>query len=305
MRALCLHGHFYQPPREDPWLGVIEPEPTAAPDHDWNVRITRECYAANAAARVLDARGRLADLVDVYEWTSFNFGPTLLAWMATHAPGLTATLRRADAASRARTGAGNALAQAYGHPILPLSSPRDVHTQIFWGRRDFEDRFGRPPDGMWLPEMAVDGTALAALAASGISLTILAPHQARRVRPLGAPASAWQTVTAETLDTRRLYRWQSPGGGTVDIAFRDAGISHDLSFGGLLRDGDELVARLRATLVEGGLVTIAVDGETYGHHHRFGEMALAWALRELRRDPDVALVGPAAFRAAHPPADEV
>ena len=194
LRAVCFHGHFYQPPREDAWLGVVEPEASAAPDRDWNTRITRECYAPVAAARILDASARLRDLMNLYEWTSFDFGPTLLSWMATNAPGVLAALRRADAASRARTGHGNAWGQAYGHPILPLSTPRDVRTQVLWGRRDFEHRFGRPPDGMWLPEMAVDLTSLGALADAGIRLTMLAPHQARRVRPLGAGDDQWVDV---------------------------------------------------------------------------------------------------------------
>lgn len=308
MRALSLHGHFYQPPREHPWLGVVEPEASAAPHRDWNTRITTECYAPNAAARVLDGAGRLAALVNNYEWTSFNFGPTLLAWLAPHAPDVLAALRRADAASQARTGHGSAWAQAYGHPILPLSTARDVRTQVFWGRADFEHRFGRAPDGMWLPEMAVDRAALLALADAGVTLTILAPHQARRVRPLGGPDTAWTAVTPDTLDTRRVYRCLVGAGRAVDVVFRDAGISHDVAFGPLLHDGAGLVARLRAALAEGpkdGLLTVAVDGETYGHHHRFGEMALAFALRALAGDPEVALLPPAAYRDVAPPTHEV
>ena len=307
-RVLCLHGHFYQPPREHPWLGVVEPERSAAPYRDWNTRITAECYAPNAAARILDAAGRLRALMNVYEWTSFNFGPTLLAWMAAHAPDVLSALRSADAASRARTEFGNAWAQVYGHAILPLSTPHDVRTQVLWGRRDFEHRFGRAPDGMWLSEMAVDHTALGALADAGIVLTMLAPHQARRVRPLGAGAQAWRNVTADTLDTRRLYRCRLPSGKAVDVVFRDPGLSQDIAFGGLLGDGAALAARLREAVAGAppdGIVTVAVDGETYGHHHRFGEMALAFALETLARDRGVTLVGPAAYRAVHPPAYEV
>ncbi len=304
MRALCLHGHFYQPPREHPWLGVVEPERSAAPYRDWNTRITAECYAPNAAARVLDPAGRLRTVVDTYEWTSFDFGPTLLAWLAPHAPDVLAALRAADAASRARTGHGNAWAQAYGHAILPLSTPRDVQTQVRWGRRDFEHRFGRAPEGMWLPEMAVDRTSLAALAEAGVVLTMLSPHQARRIRPLGAVESAWRPVVPETFDTRALYRWCGPGGSHVDVVFRDARLSHDVAFGGLLADGTTLAARLREAAAE-GIVVVAVDGETYGHHHRFGEMALAFALRALREERDLELVGPAAFRARRPPEWEV
>jgi alpha-amylase/alpha-mannosidase (GH57 family) len=308
VRALCLHGHFYQPPREHPWLGVLEPEPSAAPHRDWNTRITAECYAPNGAARILDAHGQLADLINTYEWTSFNFGPTLLAWMAREAPEVTAALRRADAASRQRTGFGNAWAQAYSHPILPLSSARDIRTQVWWGRRDFEHRFGRAPEGMWLPEMAVDRRALAALAEAEISLTMLAPHQARRIRPLGAGDEAWQPVEPNTFDTRRVYRCMPAPGRSVDVVFRDGPLSQDVAFGGLLADGARLADRLRAALADAGdgtIVTVANDGETYGHHHRFGEMALAFAVRALRDQPDLTLAGPAAFRAAHPPAFEV
>jgi alpha-amylase/alpha-mannosidase (GH57 family) len=308
VRALCLHGHFYQPPREHPWLGVVEPEASAAPYRDWNARITAECYAPNAAARVLDPHGRLAALVDNYAWTSFNFGPTLLAWLAAHASELIGALRRADAASRARLGRGNAWAQAYGHAILPLSTPRDVRTQVLWGRRDFEHRFGRAPEGMWLPEMAVDRPSLVALAEAGIGMTMLAPHQARRVRPLGAGPEAWKQVTPETLDTRRLYRCVVGKGRSVDVVFRDAELSHAIAFGPLLADGAVLASRLREAVAAArpaGIVAVAVDGETYGHHHRFGEMGLAFALRLLAADKDIVLAGPAAFRDAHPPADEV
>jgi len=306
LRALCLHGHFYQPPREHPWLGVVEPEATAAPARDWNTRITAECYAPNAAARVLDAHGRLSDLVNTYAWTGFDFGPTLLNWLAPQAPAVLEAIRQADVTSRGRTGHGNAWAQAYGHAILPLSTPRDVRTQVRWGKRDFEHRFGRSPEGMWLPEMAVDRTTLTALAEAGISLTMLAPHQARRIRPVGAGESAWRPVEAHSLDTKQLYRCFPAPGLAVDIAFRDAGLSEEIAFGPLLRDGAALAERLRAAAGgEGTIVTVAVDGETFGHHHAFGEMALAFALSALAADREITLAGPAAFRTRHPPTLEV
>ncbi len=308
MRALCLHGHFYQPPREHPWLGVVEPDPSAAPARDWNTRIAAECYAPYAAARVLDQAGRLTDVVDLYRWTSFDFGPTLLGWLAGQRPDLMAAVCAADAASTARTGSGNAWAQAYGHAILPLSSARDVRTQVLWGAADFAHRFRRPADGMWLPEMAVDRTSLVALAHAGIGLTMLSPHQARRVRPLGAGDDAWREVTAASLDTRQLYRCVPAPGLAVDICFRDAALSHDLAFNGLLTDGATVAARLGAELAgapEEAILCLAVDGETYGHHHRFAEMALAFAVRALAADPHLQLVGPAAYRAAHPPVLEV
>ena len=308
MRAVCVHGHYYQPPREHPWLGVVDPEPSAAPDRDWNVRITRECYRPAAAARILDGDGRLEDLVSIYEWSSFDVGPTLLSWLGPHAPDVLAAMRHADAASLARTGRGNAWGQPYVHAILPLCRSDDVRTLVHWGRRDFVHHFGREPEGMWLPEMAVDRASLAALAAAEVTLTMLAPHQARRVRPLGSGEDAWRPVTAATLDTRKLYRVRLDDARWIDVMFRDATLSAEVAFGLLLTDGATLAARLQASLAAAAgpaLVGVAVDGETYGHHHRFGEMALAFALRALGRDPEIAIVGPAAFRDAHPPVDEV
>jgi hypothetical protein len=306
VRAVCIHGHYYQPPREHPWLGVVEPEPSAAPDPDWNVRILRECYAPNAAARLLDARGRLRGLVSNYAWTSFNVGPTLDAWFARHAPGLIAKLVEADRDSIARTGHGNAWAQAYNHPILPLCTARDRRTQVRWGARAFALRYGRSPEGMWLPEMAVDVATLEALAAEGIGLTMLSPHQARRVRPLGA--GAWTDVTADTLELRRLYRCALPSGATNDVVFRDDGLSRGLAFGELLRDGGVLADRLTAAVGDPDadvLITAATDGETFGHHHHFGEMAVAYAIERLRREGRISITNPAAFRAAVPPTHEM
>src|SRR6185369_8480331 len=298
---VCIHGHYYQPPREHPWLGVVEAEPSAAPDPDWNVRILRECYAPNAAARLLDAHGRLRGLVSNYAWTSFNVGPTLDAWFVRHAPALIADLVRADRESLARTGHGNAWAQAYNHPILPLCTARDRRTQVRWGARAFELRYGRRPDGMWLPEMAVDVATLEALAAEGIGLTMLSPHQARRVRPLGG--AEWTDVTADTLDLRRIYRCPLPSGAAIDVVFRDDGLSRGLAFGELLRDGGALADRLTAAVGDADadvLVTAATDGETFGHHHHFGEMAVAYAIERLRREGKITLTNPAAFRAAVP-----
>ena len=307
MRAICLHGHYYQPPREDPWLGVAPPEPSAAPDRDWNTRIARECYAPAAAARLLNDAGWLRGVLNLYEWTSFDAAPTLLAWLEPHAPEVLAAIRAGDAASRARTGFGNAWAQPFVHAILPLASPRDIRTHIHWGRRNFEHYFGRSPEGMWLPEMAVDDESLQALAEAGVALTMLAPHQAAAVRPLGASDDAWVPVTATTLDIRQVYRCVVAGGRTIDVLFRDARRSQDIAFGALLRDGTTLARTLEDGLGadDDGILSIAVDGETYGHHHRFAEMAVAFAIDLLRRRDDVVVTNPAAYAAAHPPRYEV
>src|SRR5581483_2511583 len=187
-RYVVVHGHFYQPPRENPWLETVPREPGAAPFHDWNDRITVECYAANANARRLDPAGRVAQIVNNYRRISFNFGPTLIAYLARSAPETYAAILAADRDSAARlAGHGNAIAQAYNHMILPLASDRDKRTQVRWGLEDFAQRFGRPAEGMWLPETAADVASLEALAAEGVRFTVLAPHQAARVRPLADP----------------------------------------------------------------------------------------------------------------------
>lgn len=308
LRAICFHSHFYQPLREDPWLGLVEPEPEAAPDRDWNARITRECYRPFGQARILDHADRLAEVTNLYGATSWNVGPTLAAWLASHAPDVLGAMRAADAEGVVRGGFGHAWAQPWGHPILPLSTARDVATQVRWGLRDFAHRFGRPAEGMWLPEMAVDVPTLVGLADAGVLLTMLSPHQARRVRPLGAADDAWRAVTATTLDASRVYRCRLPGDRAIDVVFRDAVASAEVAFGDDLRDGALLAGRLRERLAAArgnALVTVAVDGETYGHHHRFGEMALAFALRALREDPSISVLGPAAFRAQAPAEWEV
>ncbi|MDE2143815.1 MAG: glycoside hydrolase, partial [Elusimicrobia bacterium] len=173
-RCACVHGHFYQPPRENPWTGAVERQPSAGRDHDWNARVARECYVPNGEARVLDGAGHIVDLVDNYAWMSFNFGPTLLAWFETVHPHAYKRLLDADKESAARLdGHGNAMAQAFHHAILPLSHPRDRVTEIRWGLADFEHRFGRKSEGLWLPECAADDATLAAVAAEGVKFVIL------------------------------------------------------------------------------------------------------------------------------------
>ncbi|MGE0826861.1 MAG: DUF3536 domain-containing protein [Candidatus Binatia bacterium] len=286
MKYLCIHGHFYQPPRENPWLDVVEIQDSASPYHDWNARIVAECYWPNAAARVLGAGERITDIVNNYAKLSFNFGPTLTVWLARYEPDLLAALVTADRQSRERLrGHGNAIAQAYGHAILPLATLRDKQTQVRWGIHDFMYRFGRAPEGMWLPETAVDTATLEVLAAQGIGFTILAPHQARRVRPHGR--SEWENVTEDTLDTHRPYLCRLPSGKQIVLFFYNSRLARGVAFERLLDSGDRLAERLvqsfRNDSDEPQLVHLATDGETYGHHHRFGEMALAYALGDIER----------------------
>ncbi|MBI4878310.1 MAG: DUF3536 domain-containing protein [Planctomycetes bacterium] len=280
-RYICVHGHFYQPPRENPCLEAIELQESAHPYHDWNERITAECYAPNAAARILDERGRIARIVSNYESISFNFGPTLLAWMEEHARESYRALLEADRASRARfSGHGSALAQVYHHAIMPLCNARDKRTQVRWGIRDFERRFARRPEGMWLAETAVDLESLDLLAEHGILFTILAPRQARRVRRSGA--AQWSDASGGRIDAQRPYRLDLPSGRSIALFFYDGPISQAIAFEGLLSDGEQLVRRLLGGFAEkkrgAQLVPVAVDGETFGHHHKYGEMALAYAL---------------------------
>jgi alpha-amylase/alpha-mannosidase (GH57 family) len=302
---ICIHGHFYQPPRESPWLETIEPQPSAHPYRDWNERITAECYRPNSAARVIDQTNHITDIVDNYARMSFNFGPTLMSWLEVHAPDVHAAIQQADRASVERFGGhGSAMAQAYNHMIMPLASPRDRLTQVRWGIADFVHRFGRRPEGMWLPETAADTASLEALAAEGIAFTVLAPRQARAWRP---PGGAWRTGPIET---GRAYRCPLPSGRSIDLFFYDGATSQAVAFERLLVDGHRIVARITSRgPIEGGgpvLCHIATDGETYGHHHRYGDMALAWALTHVAKGGSgTRLANYAAFRAAVPATWEV
>jgi alpha-amylase/alpha-mannosidase (GH57 family) len=302
-RYLCVHGHFYQPPRENPSLEAIELQDSAYPYHDWNERINAECYGPNAISRILDNEQRIVKLVNNYAQISFNFGPTLLSWMETKAPNVYDALRDADRASLERfSGHGSAIAQAYNHMILPLANPRDKATQVKWGIRDFEYRFGRSPEGMWLPETAVDLETLDVLAAHGIKFTILAPRQAKRVRKRGA--RNWHDVSGDKIDPSRAYVVQLPSRRTINVFFYDGPISQGVAFERLLDDGkrfaDRLVSGFSDTRSWAQLVNIATDGESYGHHHRFGEMALSYALHHIETNNLAKLTNYAEFLEQHP-----
>ncbi len=309
-RYVCVHGHFYQPPRENPWLEAIQRQESAAPYHDWNERVAAEAYAPNAAARILDERDRILGLVNNYERISFDVGPTLMSWLETESPEVYRAILKADSRGAERNeGHGPAIAQAYGHAILPLSNDRDRRTQVVWGIREFEARFGRRPEGMWLPETAVDLASLDALAAEGIRYTILAPHQAARWRPLGGGDEAWRPGGEAGLDPRRAYLQRLPSGREIALFFYDGPLARGVAFEGLLRDGarfaDGIVERFDPSRDAPQLVHLATDGETFGHHHRHGEMALAFALDRLRGMEEVRLVTFGRFLELHPPAHEV
>ena len=307
-RYICIHGHFYQPPRENPWLEAIELQDSAYPYHDWNERITAECYAANSVSRVLDGENRIIELVNNYSKISFNFGPTLLYWLEAKAPSVYAAILEADRESQKNfSGHGSALAQVYNHMILPLANARDRYSQILWGIRDFERRFKRAPAGMWLPETAVDLQSLEILAELGIRFTILAPHQAGRIRRLGG--RAWRDVSGGRIDPTQAYEQRLPSGRRIALFFYDGPISRAVAFEGLLSRGEDFANRLLGAFTDDRdwpqLVHIATDGESYGHHHRFGDMALAYALNYIESNQLARLTNYGEYLERHPPTHQV
>lgn len=311
-RAICIHGHFYQPPRENPWLETVETQVSAAPWHDWNDRITHECYAPNGAARIVNKENQIIRILNNYARMSFNFGPTLLSWLRENAPRVHDAIVHADERSQTRfSGHGSAMAQVYNHIIMPLANTRDRITQIRWGIADFRHRFGRLPEGMWLPETAVDLESLDLLAQHGIRFVLLAPHQCARIRPLAkakakaaeqgkateqgraeaarpveavkvAAEAVWTLTADASVDTTRPYLVRLREGRTIAVFFYDGPRSRAIAFEGLLNSGEGFAGRLmggfKADGAEAQMVHVATDGESYGHHHRYGEMALAWVL---------------------------
>jgi alpha-amylase/alpha-mannosidase (GH57 family) len=307
-KYICVHGHFYQPPRENPWLEAVELQDSAHPYHDWNERITAECYAPNAHSRRLDGGNLIESIVNNYSRISFNFGPTLLSWMQEKAPDIFAAIQEADKQSQQRfSGHGSAIAQCYNHPIMPLCNLRDKQTQVAWGVRDFEARFGRAPEGMWLPECAVDVESLEILAQFGIQFTILSPFQASRVRPL--EGGEWQDVNGGKVDPSRAYRVRLPSGRSIAVFFYDAPVAQAVAFERLLSDGGRLAERLLGACDPARtwdqLVHVATDGESYGHHFRYGDMALAYALQTIESNSDVHLTVYGEFLESHPPTHEL
>src|SRR5437667_757853 len=265
-RYICIHGHFYQPPRENAWLEFVELQDSAYPFHDWNERITAECYAPNGTSRILDGYQNIEKITNNYAHISFNFGPTLLAWMAEKEPETYRTILEADKESQQRFSShGSAIAQAYNHAILPLANSRDKYTQILWGIRDFERRFGRNPEGLWLPETAVDLETLDMLAELGIKFTILAPSQAGKARKLGG--RAWKDVSGGRIDPTRAYLQKLPSGRKINLFFYDGPISQAVAFEKLLNSGEQFATRLQSGFSDARqwpqLMHIATDGETY------------------------------------------
>jgi alpha-amylase/alpha-mannosidase (GH57 family) len=290
MHSVVVHGHFYQPPRENPWLGRVEVEASAAPFHDWNTRIASECYEPCGEARLLDSSGNEIRRINLYSFMSFDAGPTLLRWLEPNAPHAYAAMLRGDAESAQRLGGhGNAIAMPYHHVILPLASRRDKAMEIRWGLADFRRRFGREPEGFWMPEAAVDEETLVVLAEQGIKFTIVSPHQVEQPPANGEP-----------------LRFSAGGGREIALFAYDGALASGVAFGTLLQDGDLLARALAHDFPQHGfsLSSLATDGETFGHHHKFGEMALARALTVLAGDAEVRVENFASILARQPPVRE-
>ncbi|HEX2573020.1 MAG TPA: DUF3536 domain-containing protein [Polyangia bacterium] len=307
MTAVVIHGHFYQPPRENPWTGLLDRETSAAPYHDWNQRIHHECYRPNAFARILDEYGRVERIVNNYAYMNFNFGPSLLSWMETYDPTTYARILAADRLSAEQHGGhGNAIAQAYNHVILPLCHARDRITQVRWGLRDFRHRFGRDAESLWLPETACSDAVLGTLIDEGLRYVILSPYQAERVRPLGGDETTWRSVE-KGIDPTSPYRYfhRDGSGRSIAIFFYDGPLARAVAFEGALVSSQVLVERLLTAAEAGPLVHVATDGETYGHHHRFGDRTLAYALLVEAQRQGLEITNYGAYLEQYPPTEEV
>ena len=303
-RFVCIHGHFYQPPRENPWLETVETQDTAAPYHDWNERICAECYAPNGAARIVNNKNQITRIVNNYARMSFNYGPTLLSWLAENAQRTYRMILDGERRSRkSYKGHSSAMAQVYNHIILPLANRRDRITQIRWGIADYQRHYGAPPEGMWLAETAADNESLELMAQHGIKFTVLAPHQCKRIRALKDGAS-WTDTPGDRVDTTHPYLVRFDSGVSIAVFFYDGPASRAIAFEGLLNSGESLAARLKSGFKDNAqpqLVHVATDGESYGHHHKYGEMALAYALRLLEMDKTVKLTNYGSYLEQFPP----
>lgn len=299
---VIFHGHFYQPPREDPWTGIVGTQPSAAPFHDWNHRITRECYAANAASRFLRYDGRIEDIINNYRVLSFNFGPTLFWWLKDHAPHIYEAIIEADRLSIGENnGHGNAIAQAYNHTILPLDSPEDARRQVQWGLTDFEYHFGRQSEGIWLPETAINDTVADILLEEKVKFVILSPWQAEAIYAEGS--EEWEELDNQPAPFWRSYKIERPGG-ELAVFFYNQELAQGISFEHYLRSADALYTRLLTyhnNADPGHLIHVATDGEVYGHHEPFGDMCLAALQQHIEQDRSFEFTNYANYLEQFPP----
>jgi alpha-amylase/alpha-mannosidase (GH57 family) len=309
---LTVHGHFYQPPRENPWLESIELQDSALPFHDWNARISYECYTPNSVSRIVNSKNKIIDIVNNYELISFNLGPTLLSWLEVHAPKTYERIIKADQNSAEKhSGHGNAIAQVYNHMIMPLSNEKDKYTQTIWGIKDFQHRFGRLSEGIWLAETAIDYDTLRVLADCGIKYTVLSPFQAQKTKSINGDGNSWIDVSWGNIDPGQSYRCFLKDGTDryIDLFFYDGSISKSVAFDSLLRNGDAFIGRMKEGVSYSRnyeqLVNIATDGESYGHHTMLGNMALSYALKKKAEQAGLILTNYGEFLEKYPPVNEV
>ncbi len=303
---MVLHGHFYQPPRENPWTGIVPLQKSATPFHDWNCRITKECYAANSFSRYLDSQGRIEDIVNNYEYISFNFGPTLMGWLKEHAPNVYMRILEADRISMKKNGGhGNAIAQGYNHTILPLDTPPDAELQIVWGLEDFKSHFKRESEGIWLPEAAVNYEIIDLLIEKGIKFIILSPWQAEAIQT--DDSEEWQLLDDQPVPSWRSYRIEREKG-SITVFFYNNLLAQGISFGHYLRNANTLYTRLKrlhSSRESSHLIHTATDGEIYGHHEPFGDMCLAALVRKINNDSKFSLTNYGYYLERHPPVYKV
>lgn len=309
---LTIHGHFYQPPRENPWLEAIEVQESANPFHDWNERIDFECYNPNSVSRIVNSQNKIIDIVSNYKRMSFNFGPTLLSWLEKHDPRTYERIVEANTLSiQEHNGHGNAIAQVYNHMIMPLANERDKYTQVIWGMKDFIYRFGHKPEGIWLAETAIDYDTVEVLIDCGIKFTVLSPFQAQRVKLMNEPKAQWVDVSSGNIDPGKAYRCFSKKDPEkyIDLFFYDGAISKSVAFDNLLHNGEKFVNRLKDGISSNRdynqLVNIATDGESYGHHTKFGDMALSYVLKSKVEKEGFILTNYAEYLELEPPFTEV
>ena len=310
-KYLTIHGHFYQPPRENPWIEEIEVQESAYPEHDWNEKICAQCYSPNAVSRMVNSANQIIEISNNYQYISYNFGPTLLSWMEKNDKFAYERIIQADINSREMyNGHGCAIAQVYNHIIMPLANRNDKVTQVLWGLRDFQKRFGRNSEGIWLAETAVDAQTLEVLIECGVKYTILSPHQAKCINKIGE--RNWQDVSWGTIDPSQPYRYFVEGSNKekyIDLFFYDGSISKSVAFDNLLQDGRKFAHRLNDGFVESRnrtqIVNIATDGESYGHHTKFGDMALAYIVQLGAKELGFEITNYAYYLEKYPPQFEV
>jgi len=310
-RFICIHGHFYQPPRENPWTEYLEIQDSAAPAHDWNERVFQECYAPNSFARINQPDGTIVEMINNYEWISFNFGPTILSWIERFHEEIYNRILEADKRScKHFSGHGNALAQVYNHIIMPLANKEDKYNQIIWGIADFEKRFNRKPEGMWLAETAVDLETLCILKEQGIKFTVLSPYQAKSFRKIlsskekNMQETDWQDASGGRIDPKHPYIIKLPDGHQMALFFYDGNISKTIAFEGTLDNADNMIQALFSGFTqtdEPQMVHVATDGESYGHHKKFGDMTLAYAIEKLRKNSEIDLINYGSYLEKFPP----